>query len=214
MKHIFVIGSGGFSKQVIEIVEEINSSSNRQKYLIKGIIDDDLKKKGKNVLGYEIVGDTDYLKKISSINEINAVIAIGNGQIRKRIADKLLNVNWVNLIHPKAVISKHGNIGIGNIVCAGAIINPMYSIGNHININIGCTVGHDVNLNDFSTLNPGCNISGNVNIEMVSMIGTGSCIIQGIRVGQYSIVGAGAVVIKDVDPFSLYVGVPATKVNK
>lgn len=63
MKSLYIIGSGGFSKQVIEMVEEINSVS--KEYELAGIIDDNISLIGKNVLGYKVVGDTNYLKHIS-----------------------------------------------------------------------------------------------------------------------------------------------------
>ncbi|WP_352418247.1 acetyltransferase [Proteiniborus sp.] len=211
MKPLYIIGSGGFSKQVIEIVNKINNV--HREYDLVGIIDDNLSLLGKSVLDYEVVGDTDYLQDISQNREVNAVIAIGQGSIREKIYNKLSKVNWVNLIHPSTIISKYISIGKGNIICGGVIINPDCKIGNHCNINIGCTLGHDVILQDFSTLMPACNVSGNVVISKASTIGTGSCIIQNILVEENSIVGAGAVVIKDVDKNSVYVGVPARKVK-
>lgn len=211
MKPLYIIGSGGFSKQVIEMIEELNKI--HKEYDLVGLIDDDPDLIGQTVLGYEIVGDTDYLNEISKKEKVNAVIAIGDGYVRKKIANKLQNVNWVNLIHPKAIVSKYVDIGKGNIICSGVIINPECKIGNHCNINIGCTLGHDVTLHDFTTVMPGCNISGNVIVKEYTTIGTGSCIIQNKLIGQGSYIGAGAVVVKDVDDQSLYVGVPAKKVK-
>lgn len=211
MKDLHIIGSGGFCKQVIEIVEEINEI--RQTYNLIGIIDDDTKLLGTKLLNYEIIGDTDYLKELSQKTEVYAAIAIGNGKVREKLSNKLENVKWENLIHPKSIVSKYTTIGVGNIICSGVIINPMCILEDHCNINIGCTLGHDVKLEAFSTLMPGCNISGNVNVGKFSMVGTGSCIIQNKTIGNNSIVGAGAVVTKDVDPHSTYVGIPARKIK-
>lgn len=211
MKPLYIIGSGGFSKQVIEIVEEINSI--KRTYKLIGIIDDNLQLKEKKLLSHEVVGNTEYLHKLSQNSDISAVIAIGDGKTRQKIADKLNNINWINLIHPKAIISKYTTIGTGNIICAGVIINPMCTLGNHCNINIGCTLGHDVNLDDFTTLMPGCNISGYVNVDRYAMIGTGSCVLQNQSIGEGSTVGAGAVVTSKVDQYSLYVGIPARKIK-
>lgn len=212
MKSLFIIGSGGFSKQVIEMVEEINNI--KKEYNLIGLIDDNIQLIDKDVLGYKVLGDTDYLRRISENQNLYAVIAIGESKIREEICIKLTRINWVNLIHPKSTISRHTCIGEGNIICAGVIINPDCCIGNHSNINIGCTVGHDVNLRDFTTIMPGCNISGKVQIHKGSMIGTGSCIIQNILIKENPKVGAGSVVIKDVEKNSVYVGVPANKIGK
>lgn len=211
MKSLYIIGSGGFSKQVIEIVEEINAIS--KKYELVGIIDDDTTLIDKDMFGYKVIGDTNYLQDISQDNQINAVIAIGQGNVREKIYNKLPNVKWINLIHPNTIISKYISIGEGNIICGGVIINPDCKIGNHCNINIGSTLGHDVNLEDFTTVMPGCNISGNVNIKKCSTVGTGSCIRQNTLIKEHSVIGAGAVVVKDVEKNSMYVGVPAKKIR-
>jgi acetyltransferase-like isoleucine patch superfamily enzyme len=50
-------------------------------------------------------------------------------------------------------------------------------------------------------------------IEDDVWIGYGVIILGGVKIGQGSIVAAGSVVTKDVDPFSIYAGVPAKKVR-
>ena len=44
-------------------------------------------------------------------------------------------------------------------------------------------------------------------------VGYGSIILSGIKIGQGSIIAAGSVVTKDVEPYSIYAGVPAKKVK-
>ncbi|MCM3306976.1 acetyltransferase [Priestia megaterium] len=211
MKSLYIIGSGGFSKQVIEIVEEINKI--KKQYELVGIIDDNPSLINKDILGYKVIGDTSHLMSISETKDIYAVIAIGDGNIRRKIYNKLLNINWVNLIHPKTIISKYITMGKGNIICGGVIINPECSIGDNCHINIGCTLGHDITLGEHVTLMPGCNISGNVEIADLSTIGTGSCIIQNKLIDKNSLIGAGSVVTKNTEKNSLYVGAPAKKIR-
>ena len=55
-------------------------------------------------------------------------------------------------------------------------------------------------------------------VEKVSIsddvwVGYGSIILSGIKIGQGSIIAAGSVVTKDVEPYSIYAGVPAKKVK-
>lgn len=50
-------------------------------------------------------------------------------------------------------------------------------------------------------------------IEDDVWVGYGSIILSGVTIGQGSIVAAGSVVTKDVEPFSLYAGVPARKIG-
>ena len=50
-------------------------------------------------------------------------------------------------------------------------------------------------------------------IEDDVWIGFGSVILSGVKIGQGSIIAAGSVVTKDVQPFSIYAGVPAKKIR-
>lgn len=45
------------------------------------------------------------------------------------------------------------------------------------------------------------------------IIGSNVCILGPIKVGDNSIIGAGSVVLKDVEPNSIYAGVPAKKIG-
>ncbi|MEI4768793.1 acetyltransferase [Psychrobacillus sp. FJAT-51614] len=209
MKKLFIIGSGGFCKQVIEIIEKLNIDE--KKYNLLGLIDDNDRLLGSEVLGYKVLGTTDYLMDYSKQEEVYGVIAIANGKVRAQINQKLTEVNWINLIHPNAVISNYIEMGKGNIICAGVVINPECLIENHCHINIGTTIGHDVKMKDFVTIMPGSRISGNVEIKKCSLVGTGSTIIQGLSIEENVIIGAGAVVTKNTSANSLYKGVPAKR---
>ncbi|MDD1367792.1 acetyltransferase [Bacillus sp. MHSD_36] len=207
MKDLVVIGSGGFSKQVIEIIEQLNLIN--PEYKLLGIVDDNKSLVGTEVLGYEVIGDTDYIKQLSKQQKIHGVIAIADGEIREHISRKLNDVQWVNLIHPSAVVSNYTKLGEGNIICAGVVINPECKLGNHSHINIGSTLGHDVLILDYVTVMPGSKVSGNVNLKSKSMVGTGATIIQGLTIEENVVLGAGTVVTKNTKPNYLYVGVPA-----
>ncbi len=50
-------------------------------------------------------------------------------------------------------------------------------------------------------------------IEGENWIGANVTIIGGVTIGRGSIIAAGAVVTKDVEPYSIYGGVPATKIK-
>jgi acetyltransferase-like isoleucine patch superfamily enzyme len=50
-------------------------------------------------------------------------------------------------------------------------------------------------------------------IENDVWIGYGSTVLGGVRIGEGSIIGAGSMVTKDVEPYSIYAGVPARKMR-
>lgn len=100
-------------------------------------------------------------------------------------------------------------IGEGTILCAGTIATTDITIGAHVAINLDCTVGHDAVIRDFVTVSPGCHISGGVHLGSHAYIGTGATILENVRIGAHAILGAGAVATKDIDEYTLAVGVPA-----
>jgi acetyltransferase-like isoleucine patch superfamily enzyme len=57
-------------------------------------------------------------------------------------------------------------------------------------------------------------IAGNVTIEDFATIGTNSTILPNLKIGAGAFIGAGAVVTRDVEPNSVYVGVPARKIGE
>jgi chloramphenicol O-acetyltransferase type B len=50
-------------------------------------------------------------------------------------------------------------------------------------------------------------------IENDGWVGYGSTILGGVKIGEGSIIGAGSLVTKDVEPYSIYAGVPAKRIR-
>ena len=205
MKNIVIIGAGGFAREVAWLIEEINKKN--EQWNILGFIDDDTENNGKSLNGYKIIGNTDYLNEMNK--NIYAVIAIGNGKIRKKVVEKLKKRKFGILIHPNVSISDSISIGEGSIICSGNILTVNINIGKHVIINLDCTIGHDAVIENFSTFLPGTNLSGETIVEECSTLGTGSTVIQGVKIGKNVMVGAGAVVIRDISDDSTAVGNPA-----
>lgn len=55
-------------------------------------------------------------------------------------------------------------------------------------------------------------LDSKITIEDDVWIGFGSIVLGGVKIGEGSIIAAGSVVTKDVEPYSIYAGVPARKV--
>ncbi len=206
MRDLYIIGAGGFGREVAWLVERINEI--QPMWNLIGFIDDNRALLHSKHDDYEVVGDCDYLKKRENVY---VVCAIGNSSIRERIIDELSgsNVKFATLIDPSVLMSDRTIIGEGTIVCAGSIITVDVKIGNHVIINLDCTLGHDSFVDDYSTVYPSVNISGNVNVGKKVEIGTGTQIIQGISVCDNTIIGAGAVVVNNCPNSGVYVGCPA-----
>lgn len=210
MKDLYIIGAGGFGREVAWLVERINEKE--ATWNLKGFVDDNEELWGSDEDGYPVYGGCDYLK---SLGEVYAVCAVGSARIRKSIIEKLAgsNVKFATVIDPSVLISKRVEIGEGTIICAGTIITVDIKIGNHVIINLDCTIGHDDVIHDFVTFYPGVNVSGMIDIGECSELGTGMQIIQGKKVVGNTIIGAGAVVVKDLFESGTYVGSPAKKIK-
>ncbi len=212
MKKLYIIGAGGFGREVVWLVERINEKA--PTWDLQGFIDDNESIHGNVEDDYKVLGGCDYLGKQSE--DIWCVCAVGSARVRKQIIEKVSsykNVHFATLIDPSVMYSNRVVIGEGSIVCAGTILTVDITIGKHVIVNLDCTVGHDVVLNDFITVYPSVNISGNVIVGTGSELGTGAQIIQGKNICANSIVGAGSVIVKDCNESGTYVGSPARKIK-
>lgn len=195
---LYVFGSGGHAKVVI-------SSIQAQGLKIMGVFDDNKEKHGKKVLGVPVLGT---IQDSKNYKVKKAVIGIGSNIVREKLA-KEYDYNWINVIHPSAIIHESVRFGKGTVVFAGAIIQPGAVIGDQVIINSGAIVDHDCTIGNYSHICPSSVLTGGVEVGEGCLIGTGTKIIPEKKVGHYSQIGAGSVVSKDIPEYSVAVGVPA-----
>lgn len=210
MKKIVIIGASGFATEVAWLIEEINSY--KLEWEILGFVDDNFKNLPEYINGYKVLGDVNCIEQLP--NDIFLIVGIGNGKIRKKIAEKIKNRKFATLIHPNIKISSTNKIEDGTIICSGSILTVNINIKRHCIINLDCTIGHSSNLEEYVTVLPSTNISGNVNIKKCTTLGTGVKIIQGITIGENVMVGAGAIIIKNVEDNCTVVGNPGKVIKK
>ena len=202
VKKIIIIGCGGHSKVLIDIIMTLNN------YEIVGFYDD-------NIIGsfcnYPIFGK---VNEIVNDPEFYYIIGIGNNTIRKFIFEKYNFLNWDTLIHSTSIISKNATIKKGSVVCAGSVIQTEVIIEENCIINTNCSVDHESVIGNHSSICPGSVICGRVIIEDLCFIGANSTVIQNLKIGYGSIIGAGSVIIKNVLPNTKVVGNPGKIINK
>lgn len=204
MKDIVILGSKGFAKDVLWLLETLNED--QQNWNILGFID--TASGEEPVPGYGIVGDDEWLLQYP--HPVSAACGLGAPTLRQAVVKKYKgrHIEFPSLAAKNANVSKHVRFGEGCIVCPGVLIAPNVVLGDFVSLNLGCTLGHDTILDDFVMVNPGANISGNVRIGSGCEIGTGACIIQGKQLGPNTVVGAGSVIIRDVPGHCTVVGNP------
>ena len=212
MKDIAIFGVGGFGREVLALIKDINKVT--PTWNIVGFFDDGYEK-GVMVNGYPNLGKTEDLNKWKT--PISLAVSIGSPVIKKKILDKITNplVDYPTLIHPLAWIGdkEFVEIGKGCIICAGNIITTNIKIEDFVILNLGCTVGHDTVIKNYAAFMPSVNISGEVTIGEGVYVGTGAKIINQLEIGEYTIVGAGAVVSKTLPAKCTAVGVPARPIK-
>jgi sugar O-acyltransferase (sialic acid O-acetyltransferase NeuD family) len=212
-KKYYIIGSGGFAKEVLFLAEENLDIT----FEFGGFIDFNpknnlLKVRGKFV---PVIEENYFLENIKPSTELDLYFGIGDPILLKRLANVFQGYNFPNLIH-NAFIGDRGSIklGNGNIITAGCIFTVDINIGSFNVFNLNTTIGHDVNIEDCNIFNPGCNVSGNVNIGCNNLFGTNSTILQGILIGSDNVLGASSLANKNILCNSIMVGVPAKKLDR
>lgn len=212
MKKIVIYGSGGFAREVVHLIEDINKY--QLEWEVLGYLNDYQETYGSIINELPVLGGSEWLAKQEE--PIHVVVGVGSSKGKKVIVDKLsdlTHISYPNLIHPTVNLSRFNTIGKGNIICEGSILTTNIKIGNFIIININCTIGHDVNIGNYTTILPNSSISGNVFLGECVDFGTNATIIERIKVGTGTIVGAGSVVVKDLPPNCTAVGSPAKPIK-
>lgn len=212
MRKLYIIGAGGFGREVAWLVERINQI--KPTWDMCGFLDDNTSIHGMIENNYKVLGNCDYLKEQKET--VWCVCAVGSAKVRKKIVEKISaypNVRFATLVDPDVICSESVEIKEGSIICAGTILTVNIFVGKHVILNLDCTVGHDAILDDYVTVYPSVNISGNVKVGKCVELGTGTQIIQGKQITHNSIVGAGSVVLRDITVDGTYVGSPVRKIK-
>lgn len=214
MEDIYILGSGGFAKEVLFLIEEINHSSQELKYNFRGFVNTE---EGNCKVGSELykVYTENYL--LTQEVKINLVNGVGNPNLCKKIIDRFRskpNFFFPNLIHPNFTAKRDSIVmGEGNLITSGCIFTVDIMIESFNVFNLNVTVGHDCKIGSFNVINPGVNISGSVEIGSLNLLGTNSTVLQNNTIGDNSILGAGAVLTKNLESFKTAVGIPAKTIN-
>lgn len=174
---------------------------------------------GKGGMAREIASCIEWQFKRDEFDELDfktdvaTIIAIGDGIVRKRIAEQYPNLDYITLNRGRILAPYSVDIGVGTIVCPEAIITCDVMIGKHCIININANIHHDCILGDYVTISPSATICGNVYIGDLCFIGANAVIKEKVKICDEVTIGAGAVVVKDITEPGVYVGNPARKIK-
>ncbi|WP_296312525.1 acetyltransferase [Winogradskyella sp. UBA3174] len=208
IKDIYIIGSGGFAKEVYCLIDAINSKNHT--FNICGFIDksDTIQDE---IFGLPIINENTFLQ---SHNLVDLAIGIGDPQIIRKLKTIYNNYNFPNLIHPNFNgYLKEIKLGKGNIITSGCNFTCDIKIGSLNVFNLNVTLGHDSVIGDCNVVNPGVNLSGGIKIGDNNLIGSGATVLQNLNIGSNSILGASSLLTKDLSSNTLSIGIPSKPIK-
>ena len=205
MKKLYIVGAGGFGREVHAWIKQHPEFNKR--WVVAGFLDD-------NLDALKAFGSfaTVLPLKNHQVLETNVYIcALGLPLVKTKLITPLIeqNAEFISFIHPTAIIGERVKLGRGVVVCPGVSISADISIGAFSMIGPNTTIGHDGAIGEWCTLCAQCDITGHVTIKDAVFLGSRVSIIPGKTVGSKSILGAGSVVISDVPESVTIVGNPA-----
>jgi len=191
MKEIILIGGGGHSKSVIDVIEQ------EGQFKIVGIIDN-AELFENNILGYPIIGNDLDLEDLAKKYPY-ALVTIGqikSPKPRKKLFDLAKKAGFIlpSIVSPLAYVSKHAFIGNGVVVMHGAIINANVSIGDNCIINSKALIEHDSKVGEHCHISTNITINGGVIIESGCFIGSGAILRESITINKNTFIKAGSIV--------------------
>lgn len=212
MKEYYILGSGGFAKEVYFFAESVLQGTST----FKGFIDLQPGQKHLKVRGREeaILDEATFLKNIKPSEDTHLYMGIGDPKLLLKLSRRFEKYTFPNLFTKNFIWDQQSiSLGRGNIFTAGCILTTDIEIGSFNVFNLASTIGHDVIIKDCNIYNPGTNISGNVTIDSGNLFGTNSTVLQNIKIGSGNVVGASSLVNREIGDNNVLVGVPAKKIK-
>ena len=125
-------------------------------------------------------------------------------------------------IEPGALIRDLVEIGDGCVIMMGAVLNIGAVIGEKTMIDMNVVVGGRAIVGKNCHIGAGTVLAGVIEppsaepviIEDDVLIGANVVVLEGVKVGKGAVIAAGSVVVKDVEPYTVMVGVPAKPIKK
>ena len=211
MKHLVIIGVGGFAREIYWHAQD--SIGYNEEWDLKGFLDGDIKLAAEEYekLELPVLGDV-HNYEIDSDDVF--ICAVANPAVKKKLVEIILSHGgkFINLIHKTAII--HGNVkmGLGNVLVPRLNLHDHATIGNFVSFNIGAGVGHDSFVGDYTSIMSEVGINGWVKIGKMVYMGERSIALSHSKIDDNAYVGVASVVFKHVRRGQKVFGNPAVPI--
>ena len=205
MNKIIIVGAGGFGRELLQWIKDINAT--KPTWKIAGFIDDDLHALDGVETDTPIIGT---IKDWQPKEDEEFALAMGSPALKRKIVGilKSKGAKFATIIHPTALLSPFAHYGEGFIMFPYSKLSCNSTVGDFVTL-LSTPIGHDNVIGEYTVISGGCNIVRNVKIGKDVFLAAGVCIAQDVVIGDGAYLGLGSVVLKDVSPGVKVFGNPA-----
>jgi sugar O-acyltransferase (sialic acid O-acetyltransferase NeuD family) len=195
--YLLIFGGGGHAKSIMDMVKLLD------KYVIAGILDDDRRLTGKDVLGIPVLGTRVLLPILldrgvrQAANGVGGILDIN---VRIKIFEALEEAGFAFpiLVHPRATVETSSVIDGGVQVFANSYIGSEVHLQMRCMVNTNAVVSHDCVIGMYTHIAPGALLAGEVRVGARTLVGMGVTTAIGVRIGDNVRIGNGAIILADV----------------
>ncbi|MBO7722080.1 MAG: acetyltransferase [Kiritimatiellae bacterium] len=210
MKHLVIIGAGGFGREMFGAAREAVGYG--ALFDVKGFLD---ARPGAldAFAGYPpVVGDP---AAYTPAPDDVFITALGDIAARRRCAEAVekRGGRFISVVHRSAAVGPNVAVGEGSFVAANAVLTADVKVGRHVAVFHGSSVGHDSVLCDFCHVYAQCAIGGGVTVGEGAAVYPGAVVVPRRRIGAGAVVGAGSTVFLNVEDGARVFGSPAAPVR-
>lgn len=193
-----------FNGNAIEALDCVNDE-----YQVVGFIDDSADKIGTKYQEIEV-----FSRDMLSDESLFVLAVPGSPTTFKKRKEHIKGLNlplsrFVNIIHPRAIISASVSIGVNNLIMAGVVMTSNCKIGSHNCILPNSVIHHDCDIGDFNLIGSSVVIAGYVELGDNNYIGSASSFKNNVKIGRQNLLGLGSNVVGNFGDNQTIYGNPA-----
>lgn len=210
MKDLIIVGAGGFGRELLQWVKDINEIEN--KWNILGFLDDNPEALQGYACDHEVIGT---IKEWRPTDNQEFAMAIANPDIKEIVSERIKSRGgkFVPIIHPSAKIGDFNELGEGLVMYPNSRITVNVKIGDFVTILGNTCIGHDAKIMNYCTLSGSCNITRSVVLNNKVFLACNVNVVPERKIGEGAYVCAGSTVMTNIRSGYKVIGCPAKKVT-